>query len=51
MHKYLRCILGYLQGSQPIHVTLVNPRIAVIKLHSQSLSSLACLDPEISVVD
>ena len=35
MHKCLRCVWGHLQWSQSLHITLANPRLAVIELHTR----------------
>ena len=35
MHQCLRCILGHLQWSQSLYITLANPRLAVIELHTK----------------
>ena len=35
MHQCLRCIFGHLQWLQSLHITLANPRLAVIELHTK----------------
>ena len=35
MHQCLRCIFGHLQWLQSLHITLANPRLAVIGLHTK----------------
>ena len=38
MHQCLRCILGHLQWSQSLRITLANPCLAVIELQLFSIS-------------